>query len=105
VPPGGDEPPRHTEARPDASSAITRPTVTRSSDRGRRKALPVFVSLYGPIGRRRHWWYSYRCPTCGAYQLGRAPALDLVPGVRRAGCGHWITVNVARIYGQPGAAA
>ena len=34
-------------------------------------ARPVYVSLYEPLGRRRWWWYSYRCPACSAYQLGR----------------------------------
>jgi hypothetical protein len=77
---------------------------TGAGQRGR-QVFPVFVSLYEPIGRRRWWWYSYRCPTCGAYQLGRAKGLDGVTGERRAGCGHWIRVNVARVYGQPGAAA
>ena len=62
----------------------------------------MFVSLYEPLGRRRWWWYSYRCPRCRQYQLGRARAIDGVTGDRRAGCGHWIRVNVARIYGQPG---
>jgi hypothetical protein len=78
-----------------------------SARRGQRKAEvpPVYVSLYVPLGRRRWWWYSYRCPACGAYQLGRAKSLDEVTGDRRAGCGHKIRVNVARVYGQPGVAA
>jgi hypothetical protein len=58
----------------------------------------TYVSLYGPTGRRRWWWYSYRCGQCGTYQLGRAPRLEDVAGPRRAGCGHQLTVVVARIY-------
>ena len=76
----------------------------RQGARRREQPRPVYVSLYGPVGRRRHWWYSYRCPLCGVYQLGRAPSLDAVTGVRRAGCGHRIVVHISRIYGQPGAA-
>lgn len=75
------------------------------SDREPSKAPPVFVSAYEPLGRRRWWWYSYRCPHCGAYQLGRAASLDKVTGERRAGCGHKITVVIARTYSQPGRGA
>jgi hypothetical protein len=71
------------------------------SERKPRKAPPVFVSAYEPLGRRRYWWYSYRCPHCAAYQLGRAASLDKVTGERRAGCGHKITVTIARTYTQP----
>jgi hypothetical protein len=73
------------------------------SDRKPRNAPPVFVSAYEPLGRRRWWWYSYRCPhpNCGTYQLGRAASLDKVTGERRAGCGHRITVAIARTYMQP----
>lgn len=86
---------------------VTRYSVNdpRAGARGARaQPRPVFVSLYEPIGRRRWWWYSYRCPVCGIYQLGRGRSLDAVTGDRRAGCGHWICVNIARVYGQPGAA-
>jgi len=65
-----------------------------------RTSRPVFVSLYAPQARRTWWWYAYRCPGCGAYQLGRARSLDAVTGDRRAGCGHWIRVNIARVYGN-----
>lgn len=66
----------------------------------RRRAPTVFVSLYLPSGRRRWHWYAYSCRTCGSYQLGRAPTLEDVAGQRRAGCGHWVTVAIARIYGR-----
>jgi hypothetical protein len=66
----------------------------------RRKPPTAFVSLFPPSGRRtwHHYWYS--CRTCGAYQLGRAPRLEDVAGVRRAGCGHRVNVVIARVYGQ-----
>lgn len=57
------------------------------------------ASVYAPLGRRRWWWYSYPCRTCGAYQFGRAKTLDAVTGVRRAGCGHLVSVMIARTYG------
>lgn len=68
-----------------------------------RKYTPPLApaSVYAPLGRRRWWWYSYRCRSCGAYQLGRAKTLDEVTGVRRAGCGHEVTVMAARIYSSP----
>jgi len=68
-----------------------------------RKAPTAFVSLFPPAGRRRWHHYWYRCPVCRVHQLGRAPRLEDVAGVRRAGCGHRIAVVVARIYGQAAA--
>lgn len=81
--------------------------VTQPPKTGRRRkqrAPTVFVSAYEPAGRRRHWWYAYRCP-CGTYQFGRAPSLEAVTGERTAGCGHRIAVAIARVYARPGAAA
>lgn len=69
----------------------------------RQRAKPVFVSLYEPAGRRTWWWYSYRCPLCATYQLGRARQLDQVTGRRKGGCGHVIEVAIARTYRNPGA--
>jgi hypothetical protein len=89
--------------RQDATTGPLRPSMARRKPQ--RKAPPVFVSLYEPIGRRRWWWYAYRCRTCGAYLLGRAASLDQVTGPRRARCGHQVTVNIARVYTQPGAAS
>lgn len=66
----------------------------------KRRAPAVYVSLYEPTGRRTWWWYAYSCRTCGRYQLGRAPRLEDVTGPRRAGCGHWLTIMVARTYGR-----
>jgi DNA-directed RNA polymerase subunit RPC12/RpoP len=65
-----------------------------------RKAPAAFVSLWAPAGRRRWWWYSYRCGQCGRYQLGRASTLEDVTGIRTAGCGHRVTIAIARIYGR-----
>jgi len=67
----------------------------------RRPRRPVFVSLYAPSGRRRWWWYAYRCPSCSTYQLGRASDLDRVTGARKAGCGHQVEIMVARVYRSP----
>jgi hypothetical protein len=75
------------------------------ADVARRRPVSTFVSLYAPSGRRRWWWYSYRCARCSTYQLGRARDLAGVTGQRRAGCGHMVEIVVARIYGSPEAAA
>jgi hypothetical protein len=74
----------------------------RVSDRaGQDRRVPTaFASLYLPTGRRRWHWYAYRCPSCGAYQLGRAPQLEHVTGQRRAGCGHQLVIAIARVYGR-----
>jgi hypothetical protein len=97
-----------TEHRPDASNATTTLKITRSPVRGRRQRAPIApASVFGPVGRRRYWWFTFRCKTCGAHLFGRAPSLDAVAGERRAGCGHRVHVMAARIYTQPesGAAA
>ncbi len=70
----------------------------------RRQAPTSYASAYAPAGRRSWWHYAYRCACCGVHQFGRAPRLEDVTGPRRAGCGHKITVVIARIYGRPGAA-
>jgi hypothetical protein len=64
-----------------------------------RRPPNTYVSLHGPSGRRRWWWYSYH----GAYQLGRAPRLEDVAGARKAGCGHRVAIVIARIYGREAA--
>jgi hypothetical protein len=70
-----------------------------TAQHGPRKRPPIApASVYAPLGRRRYWWYSYRCRACGAYLLGRAKTLETVTGVRRAGCGHQVDVMAARIY-------
>ena len=65
---------------------------------GKRPAPVVFASLYEPDLRRKWCWYSYRCGECGSYQLGRAATIEDATGRRRAGCGHWVTVMIARVY-------
>jgi DNA-directed RNA polymerase subunit RPC12/RpoP len=68
----------------------------------KRHLVPIApASVFGPIGRRRFWWYTYRCRTCGAYLFGRARSLDAVTGERRAACGHRVQIMAARIYTQP----
>jgi hypothetical protein len=74
--------------------------LPQASDTARRQTPTAYVSLYAPSGRRRWWWYSYACRTCGAYQLGRAPRLDAVTGERTAGCGHRVRIVIARTYGD-----
>jgi hypothetical protein len=66
-----------------------------------RRAPKAYVSLYLPSGRRRWHWYAYRCRQCGRYQFGRSLRIEDVEGPRMAGCGHMVTVEVARIYGSP----
>jgi hypothetical protein len=86
--------------------SITQATQAERHARTRNHRAPsAYVSLYAPSGRRRWWWYSYRCGTCGAYQLGRARQLEDVTGERRAGCGHQVAIVVARVYGHPETAA
>lgn len=68
------------------------------------QAPAAFVSLYAPAGRRTYWWYAYSCRTCGRYQLGRRARLEDVAGIRTGGCGHKVSITIARIYGQTGAA-
>ena len=82
---------------------ITARTVTdpAGGSRSRRvRPATAYVSLYAPSGRRRWWWYSYRCARCGMHQLGRARQLEDVTGPRRAGCGHHVSVVVARVHGE-----
>lgn len=76
------------------ATATARPVLRNSA-----RAPIAPASVYAPLGRRRWWWYAYRCYTCGAHQFGRARALEQVTGVRRAGCGHQVNVMAARIYG------
>ena len=97
-----------TEHRPDALNATTNVSITRRAAKGRQARPPIApASVFGPVGRRRYWWYTYRCRSCGAHLFGRARSLEEVTGERRAGCGHRVQVMAARIYTQPvpGAAA
>jgi hypothetical protein len=98
------------QGREDIATAAKQGSPTRSVRRassGRQQVPLAPASVFGPVGRRKCWWYSYRCRTCGAYLFGRARSLDTVTGERRAGCGHRVHVMAARIYDQPesGAAA
>jgi hypothetical protein len=77
----------------------SKPSVRRKPVKGRPPLAPA--SVFGPVGRRKSWWYTYRCATCGAYLFGRARDLDAVIGERRAGCGHKVQIMAARIYTQP----
>src|SRR5580692_9930418 len=99
-PVGSPSPPGRpkVQCRPPANT-ITVASVTPSG------TTTAYVSLYAPAGRRRWWWYSYRCGTCGTYQLGRARELSDVTGERRAGCGHLVSIVIARTYGTPESAA
>ncbi len=67
-----------------------------------RKRPPLApASAFAPDGRRRLWHYTYGCRVCGSYHFGRSRTLDGVTGVRRAGCGHLVSVMIARTYGSP----
>ena len=75
------------------------PTVQRPPS-ARRQARATFVSAWAPAGRRTWWHYAYRCGQCGRHQFGRAPRLEDVTGIRRAGCGHRVRIVIARVYGR-----
>jgi hypothetical protein len=94
--------PRHADGPPEQAAVSTTPPPSNARPRRivTRRAPSAFVSLYEPTGRRRCWWYSYRCTACGTSQLGRAPRLEDVAGERRAGCGHRVIVVIARVYGR-----
>ena len=87
--------------RPARSGVRTAEESTVSTIQRESKPRPPLApaSVYVPLGRRRWWWYSYPCRTCGAYQVGRAKSLDPVTGIRRADCGHQVSVMIARTYG------
>ena len=74
------------------------PSVRQRTRPGRTPA--AFASAFAPSGRRRWWWYTYSCRTCGAHQFGRARTLEDVTGQRRASCGHIVNVVIARTYGR-----
>jgi hypothetical protein len=110
-----------TRDHPNATeSAITATSITRSSVRGRQQRAAdrrqrgsrnrqqvAPASVFDAVGRRRCWWYTYRCRTCGERLSGRARSPGDFAGERKAGCGHRAQVMAARIYSQPesGAAA
>lgn len=78
------------------------PAVSVRRGGQKRQHAPIApASVFGPVGRRRYWWYTFRCKTCGAHLFGRAKTLDAVTGERRAGYGHRVQVMAARIYTQP----
>jgi hypothetical protein len=99
-----------SQGRPDAQLAAkatpgtSLPSVRRWSRNGQRPPIAP-ASVFGPVGRRRSWWYTYRCRTSGAHLFGRARSLDAVAGERRASCGHRVQVMAARIYTQTEAGA
>ena len=82
-------------------------TVHPPRDIARRRDRPPLApaSVFAPGGRRRSWWYTYPCRTCGTHHFGRAKELGGVTGVRRAGCGHLVLVMIARVYGRAGSEA
>jgi len=69
----------------------------------RPEALICRVSLLAPQGRRTHWWYLACCPECRQPHHGRSRDLEAVAETRRLSCGHWVTVVIARVYGNAGA--
>jgi hypothetical protein len=112
-----------TRDHPNATkSAITATSITRSPARGtqqraadrrqggprNRQQVPIApASVFGPAGRRRCWWYTYRYLTSGTNLFGRARSPGDVTGERKAGCDHRVPVMAARTDSQPepGAAA
>jgi hypothetical protein len=94
---------------PTDSASVRRGAVKGRRRRAarRREALTCRVSLLEPSQHRRWWHYLCRRPACGSPHLGRSRDLAGVTGMRRLPCGHWVTIVVARTYGQmrSGAAA
>ena len=95
----------------DAVSAAAKDTsatkVTRQRTttwRGDRPPLAP-ASVFAPDGRRRLWHFTYPCRVCGAHNFGRSHSLADVTGLRRATCGHLVSVMIARVYGQADGAA
>ena len=75
-------------------------TIPRQPDAARRDRPPLApASVFLQSGRRRLIHYTYPCRTCQTFHFGRAKSLDGVTGVRRAGCGHLVSVMIARVYG------
>ena len=90
-----------------AVNSITRRPVKGRRQRAakRREAITCRVSLLIPDDQRRWWHYLARCPVCGRPHLGRSRELTDVTGIRRLPCRHWVTIVVARTYGQTGSGA
>jgi hypothetical protein len=90
----------------DIGISVRRGAVTGRRRRAarRREAITARVSLLAPGGRRTLWHYLATCPVCGAPHLGRARELANVTTTRRLPCKHWVTVVIARTYGNGTAA-
>jgi hypothetical protein len=91
------------------ATTISADNVTRRARRAIQsqpgRVAPIApASAFAPSGRRRLWAFTYSCKICEAYHIGRARDIDQVTGLRRAGCGHWVNVMAARIYGTKAAA-
>ncbi len=97
--------PRTTDTATIADAGVS--GLVRRPDGTRRRPALAPASVYAPTAERTHWWYCYPCRVCGGWFFGRARDIDSVTSPRRAGCGHWASVMIARIYGSPdpGAAA
>lgn len=87
-----------------ASHANSATTTGASNHRNRRKRPPIApASVFAPDGRRRLWHFTYPCRVCGSYNFGRSRTLAGVTGLRRATCGHLVSVAIFRTYAGPGA--
>jgi hypothetical protein len=94
-----------TQDRPDASSAITAPSITRRPVKGRRRRAARRIeqypradaSLYEPVRGRGLEWLSIRCPYCAGVHLGRLRPGTEPGGPRRTPCGP-VFVVVRKTY-------
>ena len=102
----GTGPDAQAAAKTTSSIKVARRTLRQAlrSQPGRRAPIAP-ASVFPPGGRRTRWMFTYGCKVCGTYSLGRAADIDGVASVRRASCGHWVTVMAARVYSRPGTAA
>ena len=57
----------------------------------------AYASQFAPAPRRTQWWVTFKCPHgCGGH-FGRSPE-RIEDGLRRAGCGRFVWLIVARTY-------
>jgi hypothetical protein len=80
---------------------ITQQGITHGTGRKRPPLAPA--SVFAPDGRRRRWHFTYPCRVCGSYNFGRSRMLADVTGLRRATCGHLVSVAIFRTYAGPSA--
>lgn len=90
--------PRNAGGRPGQGGPQNTTSPATTVTRHRPPLAPA--SVFAPDGRRRLLHFTYPCRVCGSYNFGRTRALADVTGLRRATCGHLVSVMIARTYGS-----